>query len=70
VSPISQLTNPGSSPSTAPAIWGKIVSVPVPMSWKPDSTVALPSALMRTCARDWLRKQPIAQSAIPCPTSQ
>ncbi len=69
VSPISQLTTPGSSPSTPQASWVRIVAMPVPMSWVPDRITARPSACSRTCAVDAKRIVPIAQSAIPWPTS-
>ena len=51
--------------SASAAICGKIVEVPVPISWLPDSTNPVPSAVRRTRAAAAMRKVVMTALATP-----
>jgi len=58
VSPILNSIMLTETPNTSAAICGMIVSTPVPISWVPVSTIAVPSGRSRTLAREGTGRSP------------
>ena len=59
----------GGKPSASDATWVITVYVPVPRSWVPDATIALPSGRMRASAAASLRFAGYVALAMPRPIS-